>query len=288
MAFHPPPEETLRDGLQRYAAGQYDDAIARLAGPAGERQAAIHETRKSLKRLRALLRLLRPSLGVRYQAENARLREIAARLAPYRDADAMLELLEVLHKTQPELLDQRMYTQAHAVLQGRRDTQLLAGDGYPAEAGDVIERLRDARLAMAGWPLPETLHSIEKALRDSYRRARKAAKQAISAGGTDDYHSWRKRVKALLYQCELFKGTSLALPAPHRKKLARLAELLGEHHDLSVFEQLLASPGIFTDRTHAGQVLALARQRRHKLERRAAKWSADLFSAKPKNLFGTR
>ena len=48
----------------------------------------MHETRKALKRLRALVRLLREELGEQaFERENAALRDVARRLAGARDAE---------------------------------------------------------------------------------------------------------------------------------------------------------------------------------------------------------
>jgi CHAD domain-containing protein len=286
MAFRLLPDEPPQEGLPRCAAEEYDKAIAHLAGPAEERQTAVHEARKCLKRIRALLRLVRPALGKRYKRENAQLREIAALLSPYRDADAMLELLASLRQSRPEMLDQRMYAQAHAALQGRRDGLVHADQGYPPVARMAIERLRAARQGLETWQLPANPKSLEAALRDSYRRARKAGKRAAASNEVEDYHDWRKRVKALLYQSELFRDTRLGPPARYRKQLDGLAELLGEHHDLSVFEELLATPAIFPDRAHAEQVLTLVGHRRQELEQQAGEIWKALFCTKPGHYFG--
>jgi CHAD domain-containing protein len=285
MTFRLRTDEALPEGLKRCAAEQVDTAIAHLTGPDPDRQTAIHETRKSLKRIRALLRLIRPALGSGYKVEDAKLKEISGLLSPYRDADAMLELLETLRETQPELLDQDMYAQAHDALLGRRDTQLHADQGYPAVAREAVERLRAARRGIKDWELPAELDSMKETLKATFKRARKAGKRVADSNDVEDYHSWRKRVKALLYQGQLVKKTRLGPPGSYRKALDELAELLGEHHDLSVFEQLLGQPEVFPDRSHAAQVLKLVRQRRCVLEERTREVGRRLFSVKPKHFF---
>jgi hypothetical protein len=52
--------ERVPDGVRRIARGQLDVSIERLNGDADENLAtAVHETRKSLRRLRATVRLTR-------------------------------------------------------------------------------------------------------------------------------------------------------------------------------------------------------------------------------------
>src|SRR5258708_4313754 len=57
--------EDVGAGLQRMAVAQLDIAIEMLERLDGEGspERAVHETRKALKRLRAMLRLLEPELG---------------------------------------------------------------------------------------------------------------------------------------------------------------------------------------------------------------------------------
>ena len=60
---------------------------------------AIFEARKSIKKARAALRLLHAGTGARTaRRENARLREIAGRLAGFRDAFAAIETFDMLKK----------------------------------------------------------------------------------------------------------------------------------------------------------------------------------------------
>ena len=60
------PRSRLADGLRRIALGQVDLAIELLRGADGEAaEEAVHETRKALKRLRAIMRLLEGELGER-------------------------------------------------------------------------------------------------------------------------------------------------------------------------------------------------------------------------------
>ncbi len=77
MAFRFRLAETFEEGCQRIAREQIERAQAQLRGPE-DPVVAVHETRKSLKRLRALLRLIRPAIGESvFHHENAQVREIA-------------------------------------------------------------------------------------------------------------------------------------------------------------------------------------------------------------------
>src|SRR3954471_24540286 len=94
-AFRIAPGEPVPDEVRRLAIGRIDDALDELRGVSDSSRAeAVHEARKDLKKLRALLRLARGELGERtFARENACFRDAASELGGARDADAMLETL---------------------------------------------------------------------------------------------------------------------------------------------------------------------------------------------------
>jgi CHAD domain len=79
--FRPGEGERVPDGVGRIACRQLDVSIERLEGHTDEdRGTAVHETRKSLKRLRATVRLVRDELGDEaYRRENAAFRDAGRR-----------------------------------------------------------------------------------------------------------------------------------------------------------------------------------------------------------------
>src|ERR687894_2726162 len=97
-SFRLEPGEPIPDGIRRVARGRIDHAVDELRGETDStREDAVHETRKDMKKLRALLRLVRGELGERtFARENACYRDAARELAGVRDPDVMLETLGAL------------------------------------------------------------------------------------------------------------------------------------------------------------------------------------------------
>src|SRR5262249_40401169 len=61
MSFELRPDESLRKNIRRIARKQMDDALEMLtAAHPGSRDEAVHEARKCFKKVRAVLRLVRP------------------------------------------------------------------------------------------------------------------------------------------------------------------------------------------------------------------------------------
>src|SRR5262249_9161848 len=90
MSFRISVGVAFGEDVRRIAREQIDGAIAESNGSApGSHTECIHSVRKRCKKLRALLRLVRPCLGDVYTSENAYFRDAARVLAPLRDTHVL-------------------------------------------------------------------------------------------------------------------------------------------------------------------------------------------------------
>jgi CHAD domain-containing protein len=271
--------EPLRSALQRMALGQLDLALEALGGggePPGEK--AVHETRKALKRLRALLRLLRSNIGEdTYARESGALRDAGRSLAGARDAEVMLATLDSLIEAHPGKLAGRGGVIAlRQALLAERDEARRRALSDPGGLDRAVAELRACRVRLSGWKLPESpgLQLIEADLLHLYRQGEKRRRAAARAKRSDvlKMHRWRKRVKDLRYVAEMLQpaeGTKKGSPSKARskreakreqrreeqarkaaksmRKIARradrLGEMLGEDHDLAVLAERITQSG---------------------------------------------
>src|SRR5271163_1342934 len=244
------PGEPLGEALRRMALGQLDLAIELLgdegAGGRGDGRPldkeAIHEIRKALKRLRALVGLLREDLGERqYKREHAILRNAARRLASARDAEVMVETLDTLLQRHPRKLGRRRpLIELRKLLVAERVAAVRQTLGDQATRGEVLRELSGLRERAQRWELPERpdIAVVENDLRRVYRQGQARMRRvARGKGGAHASHEWRKRVKDLRYAAEILRLRPLA----HRAD--ELGEVLGEEHDLAVLAALLPPPG---------------------------------------------
>jgi CHAD domain-containing protein len=74
-------------------------------------------------------------------------------------------------------------------------------------------------------------------LETSFARARKAMRAARKDPSADVFHEWRKRAKDHWYHSRLLSPIWPDLLDTHVKIAEDLGELLGLHHDLSVFRE---------------------------------------------------
>src|SRR5918999_5846076 len=92
--------EPVHEGIVRIANGQLEMAIERLEGSADEDLGdAVHEARKSFKRLRTTVRLARDELGDEvYRRENPAFRDAGRRLAGAPAQPGVPPTLDPLHQ----------------------------------------------------------------------------------------------------------------------------------------------------------------------------------------------
>ena len=90
-------DEPLRAGLLRVADALTQDAVNRIRCPSRDRGEDVHLVRVTIKRLRAILGLIRPVISkAAFDRENARLRKAARRLSFARDSDVARQTLAAL------------------------------------------------------------------------------------------------------------------------------------------------------------------------------------------------
>ncbi len=231
-------DETAARGLRRIALGQLDLAIELLEGESTTSpEEAVHETRKALKRVRALMRLLEGELGAkRADRERAVLRDAAARLAGARDAEVMVSTLDALVERHPRKLGHRRGTVElrEALERERRDSsaRALEDDGTREQ---VAEELSDVRARVAHWDLPKhrsTSRLTGPGLEHVYRLGRRGRGRAgRGKPGRRALHKWRKHVKDLRYAAEVLdvrEPPSAAEPADKHASRRR-AKHAAEH-----------------------------------------------------------
>ncbi len=224
--------------LRRIALDQIDKAIVSANRHDGLHE-GIHDARKKCKKLRGLIRLVRPAFPA-YAAENVALRDAARLLSPLRERGAGIETLNRLLVTRAgdidrntaEIILDALATRATAAAIDDLDTRLA---GFRAD-------LSACRRRIAGWTLDKTgFSAIEGGLHGTYARARKAMRIAHKTRLPQDMHNWRKQVKYHWYHARLLKPLKPARLKPRIAQARDLSDLLGDHHDLIDFCNLLES-----------------------------------------------
>ena len=281
MAWRFEPDEELSAAFRRVALQELAKVRAALTSGA-EREVAIHQARRSFKKLRALARLARPSLGASFRTENRRWRDAGRLLSGTRDATVMAQRFDrVAERCRDDVAAEEVQALRAAISTGAPDGRDGA-DRHP-QVAQVIEIVDRAAAEIDGLQWPRTRKDVVQALRESQDRLRRSWKEAGKHASSDALHDWRKRVKDLAAQLSLFRaGLSDGLKA-RRRTAKELGEVLGEEHDLCMLAEKLAGAAV-DERTGEARehLLAVIGERRQELRRIAFETGDDLSSERGK------
>jgi CHAD domain-containing protein len=206
----------MKKAIARMAREELECA-ARVLRDSSDPDKAVHEARKSVKKTRALLRLVKGA------TLNAPLREIGRSLSDFRDSVVLVETLDRLGEPKPVAIRRELV----------RRRKLPAAETLREIAATLEERAAEVK----EWPLKKDGFGKAAA------KAKKARKRAEESGKADDLHEWRKRVKDQWYHVRAFGGND-------EEKLKKLQRVLGHHHDLEV---LRAAAPTLSDRIDRAQ-----------------------------------
>jgi CHAD domain-containing protein len=237
MAYRFKHGETIPQSVKRIAREEISAAIGQLRVKTGApTDKSVHEIRKSLKKARALLRLVRPHLGDFYHDENVRLRDTARKLSELRDAGALIGVLDNLRKrphdgpAQSFTSVRRVLTQQKSHIESAEETRRLKPE--------LTATLRQAQNSIRYWPLEvEGFEAIEAGLERTFRDGRRAMAKARKTGRREDFHEWRKRVKDHWYQVRLLQKIWGGVMVAYEQSLKDLEDALGEDLNLALLEE---------------------------------------------------
>jgi CHAD domain-containing protein len=240
----------------------------------------IHTARKHLKRARANLRLLRDAVGkAAYVRENAALRDAARPLSSVRDAKVLIETLDALLQTTSSPARRRLLFKARtawgqALREARAELGMMNAVTHSTTAlTAALQRMREWRLENVEASL------LDEAYERLYRKSRRAYDIARGDGTPEALHEWRKQVKYLEQSTRACAPRSRHRVKALLKAAGRLADLLGEDHDLVVLKARLETLDA-AERSRPAIARTIAARRRA-LQRKALKRGAALFSTKP-------
>lgn len=237
--------EPLPQGIVRVANGRIGHALEELRGKSDSTpEEAVHEARKDLKKLRALLRMTRGELGdATFRRENLCFRDAGRELAGVRESDVMLDTLKTLD------LPAGVEYELRTAIQGYRARN--GGDVRRTASTGVVAMLREARERVEDWPLErDSFDALRKGLERTYRHGRRDFRAAQGAPTVEALHEWRKRVKDLWYQHTLLRELWPPVMQAVGSEAHQLANRLGDDHDLAtladwVREHAAAEPEFF-------------------------------------------
>ena len=279
MAYKFASDEPVAEGVRRIVHEEVSSAAERSkARTSAEKDEAIHEIRKSLKRIRGLLKLMEPVLGDTYRREAEGWRELARRLSPLRDAGAMLGALDEMRERCPHLVHSAI---RRRLVQGKRE--LEQKEDVSATLRKVVTGLKRSEAKLKSWPLEGNgFEAVAPGLQKTYKRGLQALRTVQAEPSADNLHRLRRRAKEHLYQVRLLEGLWDGKLRRHESKVSKLEEILGSHQNLVVMKmKILEIPGRKAAAAEVNKFLEALEQREKDLAARAIKLGARVYNESP-------
>lgn len=282
MAYRIRKKISVQKSVRRTAAEQIDKAIAVVSDPAVDRHVAVHEARKRCKKLRGLIRLVRPVFPG-YGSENADIRDAARALSSMRDARSMLDCFDGLVERYRDQLDAGALGRIREELERRR--QAITDDEPVLEQAleAFLVRMRALRRRVDHWRIRDDgYEAVAGGLERTYRRGRRGLRRAYRDASPQSFHEWRKRAKYHRYHARLLRGIWPESLETRHAAARVLGDRLGDDHDLVVLRRtLLEDPESFGSTRDLQLVTGLIDRRRTQLRAEACPVGERLFAEKP-------
>ncbi|GHC19065.1 CHAD domain-containing protein [Gemmobacter nanjingensis] len=266
---------SLQDSLRRIALAEIAPLCSHLDSAEPLDPKAVHDIRKRIKKLRALLRLTRSGLRRVQPAENVLLRDAARQLAAQRDAATRLKTFDMIAGDDP--------SPALGALRAQLVAEAAVATAPPPDLGELFASLS---LRVENWELSGSDRSIlTTGLADTRERARQAMREARDSGGAEALHDWRKRAKDFWYQARLFQPVWRDVMRPFVTSADMLGEMLGQHHDFEVLAEHVAAMPEGDVKPEARETVATrCREAQLGIEVEAYPLGARLFAGDPEEM----
>jgi CHAD domain-containing protein len=284
MAYRLERDEAVIPGLKRVVREEIESASEHLSGEKDiSLDQVIHDARKSIKKVRATLRLAGKDLGPAGRREDSRLRGVAARLSELRDAFAIIETFDTLRNKYKDEAGGSKLRSVRAGLTKRRQESEREED-TPAVLKDAAEELKKASKRVKDLPLrSEGFAAIGPGLEETFRNGRKAMALARRQGGATNFHQLRKRVKDHWYHVRLLEGLWTEVMIAYEKSLKDLETWLGEDHNLTVLrETIAAKPSSYGMRKDIALTFDLIDRHQKELRANAVPLAERIYEQKPR------
>ena len=285
MAFRILIDESMEAAVQRVAREQIDKAMGEIKDSELDRHKVVHQVRKRCKKIRGLLRLVRPRFKNNFDRENAWYRDAARPLSYVRDAQSIFETLDKLMEHFQDQIDREAFASVRQQLTDRRRQVTEDKGSLDKQLEEFLERMDEGRDRVAAWQLDKKgFKAVQGGLVKTYARGRTAMKQAYRDPSTEHFHVWRKRVKYHWYHMRLVQPV---WPGPIKARCNEadaLSDLLGDDHDLSVLRETLLEGDLdFGGQETIQALIGLISQRQIELRAKAKQLGDTLYTEPPKH-----
>jgi len=281
MSFRLKRDVSIASEIRRLVSTQLEVAISELRTVGDpESDEAVHDARRRVKKIRAVIRLVRPALDKRYKAVDRELKDVSRLLAPVADGQGIIETLDELAHRYRKLLPQRAVRSIRAGLR-ERSARIDHDTNNRGLIRIAAETLRGERKHVKHWAIHgDGFQAIASGLEESYRRARDGMILAWSKPKASHFHSWRRYVKDHWFHVRLLEDNCGNHLLAYQRRIEALDGVLGEYHNLVILREVLASDG-YTSHRETARCLGVVSRYQRLLRRHAESLGIRIYGEKP-------
>ncbi len=286
MSYELRRDETLGESLCRVCRKQIELALAIAKGEKEPDDTPVHETRKHLKKARAVLRLVGKEIGRGlFRQQDHCLRDAGRLISDIRDAEVRLQTVRQLQGIK-QRRGHASYRQLETMLMLELENFMAAFAEWQTQAIPMLEK---ACGAIDCWPLDQFgCKQFRCAVQATYKSGRDALAKAKANPSAETFHEFRGEAKVLSHQLRILRPVNPVVLKTLSSDLTALGDLLGRAHDLSFLgERLRHEHGRAEWQREGHRLLAVIEVSQGDLQRGAAELAERFFAERPRN-FGSR
>jgi len=293
MSFQIEPNESFPNAIRRIVLEELDLAQTYLTKRPSNLSPddAIHEARKSFKKQRAALRLVREEIGdPRFKQENIAFRDAGRLLSDVRDSYVLVETVDNLRQQYASQLRPNALATIHQQLSDRYEQTRADMLGDDERVAQVVAMLNDIRPRLVELPVSSDGPAAWRGgLRRVYGRGRRRMAQAYAEPVAENtqaerFHEWRKRVKYFWYHLLILQPIWETADPDWAELVHLLSDYLGLEHDLAVLGDVVIAEELGADETERDLLLALIAHERGRLQALAQPLGEQLYLETPAEL----
>ncbi len=228
------PGEEIQKSMLRIMHEQYDSIIQNAKSYKKKPDKSVHEIRKSFKRIRAVLRLIRDAIGYSsYHRENTFCRDEAKLISHMRDLTVFYEDLAALDKQHRRTADLQLIQKLQQQILKEKEAEykrIVSNNVFD----QIITDVRQAKERIDTFNFRENgFEVISKGLARIYSKGRKELELVKREPTAENFHDLRKRVKYLMYHNQILRPLWPKYFKATEKMLDKAADQLGLDHNFA-------------------------------------------------------
>lgn len=192
----------------------------------------VHELRKSLKKIRALLRMVRAQIDPNvFDRENQRYRDIGRQLEALREAKVRIETLTAILENYEHTISREIFESlVNTIEETHRKHVSTFG---PDQWNELEVNLANGKNEIGLWvPEASDFDAFSASIKKVYRRGMEAYLSVREQPDAEIFHELRKRAKYLRYQLRFLEDMWPKVFTALEDSMHDLTDFLGNDHDL--------------------------------------------------------